>query len=180
MRFSLTIAGGRYVCIGVKASNYFMPKETLSEKGPGGGGWILMAPWIRKRCEVMVCLCGTWCLYVDVEKLYTMTLYNDTGRNNCIYHYIYTCMLASKESSQVHTPVPPPTVHRKYISHRQNTETHIPKFQHPNVQNINCRITFSQKHHRHYFTSSSMFCLCFFVKHVWPSFLNENYRKTYV
>ena len=32
-----------YVCLGVKASNYFMPKETLSEKGPGGGGWILMA-----------------------------------------------------------------------------------------------------------------------------------------
>jgi hypothetical protein len=31
-----------YVCIGVKASNYFMPKETLSEKGPGGGGWIHM------------------------------------------------------------------------------------------------------------------------------------------
>ena len=31
-----------YVCIGVKASNYFMPKDTLSEKGPGGGGWILM------------------------------------------------------------------------------------------------------------------------------------------
>jgi len=31
-----------YVCIGVKASNYFMPKETLSEKGPGGGGWIIM------------------------------------------------------------------------------------------------------------------------------------------
>jgi len=29
-----------YVCIGVKASSYFMPKETLSEKGPGGGGWI--------------------------------------------------------------------------------------------------------------------------------------------
>jgi len=31
-----------YICIGVKASNYFMPKETLSEKGPGGGNWILM------------------------------------------------------------------------------------------------------------------------------------------
>jgi len=31
-----------YVCIGVKASNYFMPTETTSEKGPGGGGWILM------------------------------------------------------------------------------------------------------------------------------------------
>jgi len=29
-----------YICIGVKASNYFMPQETLSEKGPGGGGWI--------------------------------------------------------------------------------------------------------------------------------------------
>lgn len=29
-----------YVCIGVKASNYFMPKCTLSDKGPGGGGWI--------------------------------------------------------------------------------------------------------------------------------------------
>jgi len=29
-----------YVCIGVKASNYFMPQEVLSDKGPGGGGWI--------------------------------------------------------------------------------------------------------------------------------------------
>jgi hypothetical protein len=29
-----------YICIGVKASNYFMPKETLSDGGPGGGGWI--------------------------------------------------------------------------------------------------------------------------------------------
>ena len=28
-----------YVCIGVKASNYVMPKEVLSDKGPGGGGW---------------------------------------------------------------------------------------------------------------------------------------------
>merc|ERR1712032_1457699 len=35
-------ADKEYVCIGVKASNYFMPKETTSEKGPGGGGWILM------------------------------------------------------------------------------------------------------------------------------------------
>eukprot|EP00418_Pyrodinium_bahamense_P018998 CAMPEP_0179123908 /NCGR_PEP_ID=MMETSP0796-20121207/58534_1 /TAXON_ID=73915 /ORGANISM="Pyrodinium bahamense, Strain pbaha01" /LENGTH=504 /DNA_ID=CAMNT_0020822557 /DNA_START=58 /DNA_END=1570 /DNA_ORIENTATION=+ len=35
-------ADKQYICIGVKASNYFMPKETLSEKGPGGGGWILM------------------------------------------------------------------------------------------------------------------------------------------
>merc|ERR1712190_528775 len=29
-----------YICIGVKASNYFMPKEVLSDKCPGGGGWI--------------------------------------------------------------------------------------------------------------------------------------------
>jgi hypothetical protein len=31
-----------YICVGVKASNYFMPEETLSVKGPGGGKWILM------------------------------------------------------------------------------------------------------------------------------------------
>ncbi|CAJ1355135.1 unnamed protein product [Effrenium voratum] len=29
-----------FVCIGVKASNYFMPPDTLSTGGPGGGGWI--------------------------------------------------------------------------------------------------------------------------------------------
>merc|ERR1712061_220597 len=33
-------ATATYVCIGVKASNYFIPKDTLSDKGPGGGGWI--------------------------------------------------------------------------------------------------------------------------------------------
>jgi len=33
-------ADEQYVCIGVKASNYFMPKCVLSDKGPGGGGWI--------------------------------------------------------------------------------------------------------------------------------------------
>merc|ERR1719395_502940 len=38
-----------YVCIGVKASNYFMPDETLSDKGPGGGGWII----INKNLQVM-------------------------------------------------------------------------------------------------------------------------------
>jgi hypothetical protein len=32
----------KYVCVGVKASNYFMPEETLSTVGPGGGKWILM------------------------------------------------------------------------------------------------------------------------------------------
>lgn len=30
-----------FVCIGVKAANYFMPPDTLSVTGPGGGGWIL-------------------------------------------------------------------------------------------------------------------------------------------
>jgi len=35
-------ADKQYICVGVKASNYFMPEETLSEKGPGGGKWILM------------------------------------------------------------------------------------------------------------------------------------------
>jgi len=29
-----------YVCMGVKASNHFMPEEVKSLKGPGGGGWI--------------------------------------------------------------------------------------------------------------------------------------------
>jgi len=36
-----------YICMGVKASNHFMPKETLSEKGPGGGGWILMNEYLQ-------------------------------------------------------------------------------------------------------------------------------------
>jgi len=31
----------------VKASNYFMPKETLSDKGPGGGGWIHMNRYLQ-------------------------------------------------------------------------------------------------------------------------------------
>jgi len=40
-------ADDSYVCIGVKASNYFMPKDTLSEKGPGGGGWIIMNKYLQ-------------------------------------------------------------------------------------------------------------------------------------
>lgn len=43
---SIGYKGGRpdreFSCIGVKASNYFMPDETLSDFGPGGGKWILM------------------------------------------------------------------------------------------------------------------------------------------
>merc|ERR1711966_72735 len=57
---SIGFSGGKrpdkeYVCIGVKASNSFMPKETLSEKGPGGGGWILMDQKLAvdsRRCDL--------------------------------------------------------------------------------------------------------------------------------
>lgn len=31
-----------YHCLGVKACNFFMPPETLSDRGPGNGGWIQM------------------------------------------------------------------------------------------------------------------------------------------
>jgi hypothetical protein len=44
-KFNFTKGGKpdrEFSCIGVKASNYFMPEETLSTVGPGGGGWILM------------------------------------------------------------------------------------------------------------------------------------------
>jgi hypothetical protein len=37
-----------YVCMGVKASNVFMPKDVLSDKGPGGGGWI----HVNKKLQV--------------------------------------------------------------------------------------------------------------------------------
>merc|ERR1712136_546682 len=49
-------ADDSYVCIGVKASNYFMPKETLSEKGPGGGGWII----INKNLQVETRAGAVW------------------------------------------------------------------------------------------------------------------------
>merc|ERR1711966_22670 len=45
-----------YVCMGVKASNYFMPKETLSDKGPGGGGWI----HINKKLQVTTANGEVW------------------------------------------------------------------------------------------------------------------------
>lgn len=41
----------QYVCIGVKASNYFMPQETLSKVGPGGGGWIYMNNYLQVVTE---------------------------------------------------------------------------------------------------------------------------------
>ena len=36
-----------YVCIGVKDSNCYMPRKTLSEKGPGGNGWIIMNKYLQ-------------------------------------------------------------------------------------------------------------------------------------
>jgi len=42
-------AAKTYIVTGVKHSNYFMPSQTLSEQGPGGGGWILM----NKRLQVV-------------------------------------------------------------------------------------------------------------------------------
>jgi hypothetical protein len=46
-----------YDCRGVKASNYFMPEDTLSEKGPGGGKWILM----KRTLAVMTRSGEVWC-----------------------------------------------------------------------------------------------------------------------
>ena len=40
-------ADDSYVCIGVKASNYFMPQETLGEKGLCGGDWIIMNKYLQ-------------------------------------------------------------------------------------------------------------------------------------
>jgi len=40
-----------YVCVGVKASNYFMPPKTLSTGGPMGGQWIVMDKTLAV-CEV--------------------------------------------------------------------------------------------------------------------------------
>jgi len=37
-----------YVCMGVKASNHYLSKELLSDKGPGGGGWI----HVNKKLQV--------------------------------------------------------------------------------------------------------------------------------
>ena len=39
-------ADDSYVCIGVKASNHFMPQETLSEKGLGSDDWIIMNKYL--------------------------------------------------------------------------------------------------------------------------------------
>jgi len=36
-----------FVCIGVKASNYFIPEDMLSVKGPGGGKWIHVNEYLQ-------------------------------------------------------------------------------------------------------------------------------------
>jgi NADH dehydrogenase FAD-containing subunit len=43
----------QYICIGVKASNYFVPEKYLSKKGqgPGGGGWIWMNQYLQVCTE---------------------------------------------------------------------------------------------------------------------------------
>ena len=40
-------ADDSYVCTGVKATNCFMPKKTLSEKGLDGGDWIVMNRYMQ-------------------------------------------------------------------------------------------------------------------------------------
>ena len=40
-------ADDSYVCISVKATNWFMPKKTPSEKGLGGGGWIVVNKYLQ-------------------------------------------------------------------------------------------------------------------------------------
>jgi len=49
--------GKTYITMGVKASNYFMPAETLSLVGPGGGKWIL----INKHLAVVDQDDKVWC-----------------------------------------------------------------------------------------------------------------------
>merc|ERR1712232_265604 len=47
---SIGLPGGvdrTYHLSGVKPSNHFMKKEMLSEKGPGGGGWILINEYLQ-------------------------------------------------------------------------------------------------------------------------------------
>lgn len=137
-----------------------------------GFSWYLGSKDSTHGCEPekdVKLWCAYACLCVLMKKVHYDFIQWYSRKQLYTYIIVYIYRLARKESSQVHTPVPPPTVHRTYISHRQNTENHIPKFQHPNVQNINCRIVFSQKiqkHHGNYFTSSLTFFLCFFVKHV--------------
>eukprot|EP00930_Biecheleria_cincta_P007446 TRINITY_DN108664_c0_g1_i1.p1 TRINITY_DN108664_c0_g1~~TRINITY_DN108664_c0_g1_i1.p1 ORF type:complete len:476 (+),score=69.26 TRINITY_DN108664_c0_g1_i1:25-1452(+) len=40
-------AAKTYIVSGVKNSNYFMDAKTLSERGPGGGGWILTNKFLQ-------------------------------------------------------------------------------------------------------------------------------------
>ena len=45
-----------YVCTGVKATNCFMSKKTLSEKGLDGGGWIVIYKHLQVEDEGRPCV----------------------------------------------------------------------------------------------------------------------------
>ena len=58
-------ADDSYVCTGVKATNCFMPKKTLSEKGLEGGGWIVLNKYLQVEtrdgpvwCDSVLCAVG--------------------------------------------------------------------------------------------------------------------------
>jgi len=36
-----------YIVAGPKSSNYFMPKPVLNDKGPGGGGWVMINKYLQ-------------------------------------------------------------------------------------------------------------------------------------
>jgi len=64
-------ANKEYICVGVKSSNYFMDKSVLSDKGPGGGGWIHMnehlqvelKPTFKDGVEVRGDVYGDGCIF---------------------------------------------------------------------------------------------------------------------
>lgn len=55
-RIDLPNKAGRTYATGVKQTNFFMPKGTLSQSGPGGGGWIL----INKKLQVVTTSRHVW------------------------------------------------------------------------------------------------------------------------
>jgi len=85
-----------YVCIGVKASNYFMPTETLSEKGPGGGGWILM----HKNLAVKTRDNKTWAEVSGYPRVYAV--------GDCNYGCVEPLPDAPAEMKKIDNwPIPP-------------------------------------------------------------------------
>jgi len=91
-----------YVCVGVKASNFFMPKETLSEKGPGGGGWILM----DQTLGVVTRDGKPWAADERVEKVGNETVVTHLHRIYAIGDCNYGC-IEEKGKSPAEWPIPP-------------------------------------------------------------------------